>query len=571
MKQGRWISELCCLVSLIAVGCGSDQSRKPAHFPTQESSQRHHNYSSAWIYTIGEVDAVGQPECNKASELIEGEVNCSGQACRYARDLSRDYLAACGKAAPGGHVTRIQELMPVFEAHTSEPAADCTDMAARWVTQGCGTDGACETSVQRWATRCGPLVQSPLVVQILERVIENSLREPRRVKLDVHGCDDFARELREAETCVMLRDCESALPKVDQYMARCAEGKRRVVPLRVAFSMVRIQLGAQQEFKPITLANQKALLETLPGLLVLTDNSGLVYTVCGERVTDLNAYLDKRQNCEKGEVVLLRAVPRTGGPELDIVHVAHESDATYATAFPNLFVSGETAERERRAIARFDKVLTGEPESNLSSWLSRLNQAYASLPNSLRRSDRVHKLFVQHEQELSARLRELTEAKLRLVRRHTSELEFVSFVRRAVKLPFSDVTNEGGIEWGAACDLSELAFGDELKSTHDMLAALQHKASNPRLRGTEAFAELLSAAAKQSKACETAKRQYAEVLTAFDICAGGEKACTEDEQKTLWNQLTGARSQWRSARAREIVLRVSAGSDDRSSSACSNL
>ena len=183
----------------------------------------------------------------------------------------------------------------------------------------------------------------------------------------------------------------------------------------------------------------------------------------------------------------------------------------------------------------------------------------------------MRKTFAQHGQDLSTRLGELAEAKLRLARHHTSELELVSFVRRATRLPFSDVTSEGVVEWGATCDLSELALGDEIKATGDKLATLRQKANNSRLRGTEAFAELISAAARQGKVCETAKRQYSETLTAFDICTGGEKACAAEELKALWSQLLQARSQWRSARSREIVLRVSASSDDRSSSACSNL
>ena len=575
MKQARWVLGFCGFSLFATAGCGADQAPKSPRSLREEATRPRHNFSGAWIYTIGEVDSLGQADCDKAADLIDGEVKCNGQACRFARNLSRDYLASCRKVHKPERVSRIQELVVTFETRGSEPSVACTEKAAQWVAHGCGTDGACESAVQRWATHCGPVVRSPLTVHILERVIENSLREPRRVKLDVHGCDDFAKQLREAERCVMLRDCENGLPMVEQYMLRCAEGERHIVPLRVAFSMVRVQLGAQQELKPIALANQKALLETLPGLLVLSDNSGLVYKVCGEPVAELNAYLDRRQKCEKGEVALLRAVPRAGGPELGIVNVAHESDAVYSASFPNLFVNGEAAERERRALEQFNQLLTAEPDSNLSAWLSRLNQAYASLPNSLRRSEQIRQVFAQHDAQLVAPLRELTESKLRLLRRHASDLELVSFVRRAAKLPFSDVTNDGAVEWGATCDLSELALGDEVKAANaaiaEKLATLKQKANNPRFRGTEVFSELLTAANRQAKTCTNSKRKNLEILTAFDICTGGEKSCGEDELKTLWGQMASARTQWRSARAREIVLRVSAGSDDRSSAACSSL
>lgn len=563
------------MVFLPILGCGADSPAKPAHTPPGETSQRRHNYSAAWIYAIGEVDSLGPAECDKALNLLEGEINCSGQACRYARDTARDYLASCRKVHASGQVARIRELTPTFEARAAEPPVACTEKTTDWVAHGCGTDAACESAIQRWATRCANVVQSPLTIQILERIIENSLSEPRRVKIDVRGCGDFAKDLREVENCANLLDCENAVPKTAEYMLRCAEGKRHIVPLREALSIARVQLGAEAEFKPLALANQKVLLETLPGLLILSDNSGVVFQACGELASDLNSYLDLRKKCEKGDVVLLRAIPRSGGPELDRVKIAHESDEIYASAFPNLFVKGEAAERERRALDRFNHILASEATSDLLTWLSHINRAFAALPISQRRSDQVRQSFVQHDAELVTPLRELADAKLRLIRHHTSELELAAFIRRALKLPFSDVTTDGVTEWGAVCDLSEFALGDELKLAYagyaNKLLPVQQKAIKTKFTGTQGFAELLSAANQQGKACANAKQQNSEVVTAFDICTSGEKSCTTDEQKSLWRQFVSSRSQWRSARTREIILKVSAGSDDRPSGACSSL
>jgi hypothetical protein len=557
------------------LGCGPDAPVKRTHSPGDESAQRRHNYSAAWIYAIGEVDSLGSTECSKAANLLEGETNCKARSCRYARELARDYLASCQTAGGTEQIARVKELLPKFEGRSQEPAVDCTEKAIGWITHGCGANGACEEAVQHWATRCASVVQSPLTVQILERVVENSLAEPRRVKIDVHGCEDFTKNLREGETCAKLLECENALPKVEQYMARCAEGKRHQVPLRDAFSIAHVQLGADREFKPIALANQKVLLDTVPGLLILSDSSGFVYKVCGDLVTDLGSYLELRQKCVKGDVVLLRALPGKDGPELEMVNVDHESDEMYAAAYPSLFVKGEAAQRETLALERFSRALSNDSTSNLSSWLSALNQAYAALPTSLRRSERVSQLFKQNDASLVAPLRELGDAKLRMVRQRKTELEMAAFIRRALRLPFSDVTTAGVVEWGAASDLSELTLGDELKLAYaaysEKLVAFQQKTIKTKFRGTEGFAEFLSSSNQQGKVCASAAQQISEALTAFDMCAGSEKSCSADERKELWNRLAAARSQWRAARAKEIVFRVTAGSDDRSSSACSHL
>ncbi len=575
MARSSWLWAVGTLWFACMSGCGPDAPVKRTHLPQDESAQRHHNYSAAWIYTIGEVDSLGSTECSKAANLLEGETNCKARICRYARELARDYLASCRTAGGSKQVSRVQELLPKFEGRSQEPAVDCTEKAIGWITHGCGTNGACEEAIRSWATRCANTVQSPLTVQILERVVENSLAEPRRVKIDVHGCEDFTKDLREGESCAKLVDCESALPKAEQYVLRCSEGKRHAVALRDAFSIAHVQLGADREFKPIALSNQKVLLDNVPGLLILSDNSGFVYKVCGDWVTDLGSYLELRQKCVKGDVVLLRAVPRKDGPELVIATVDHESDEFYTTAYPSLSVKGEASQRESRALQRLDQVLKSDSISNLSSWLAELNQAYAALPISLRRSDKVSQLFKQNDASLVAPLRELADAKLRMVRQRKTELEMVVFIRRALKLPFSDVTMTGVVEWGGAGDLSELALGEEMKLAYaaysEQFLSLQQKASKTKFKGTEGFAELLSSSNQQGKVCGTAQQHIAEALTAFDICAGGEKSCTADERKELWNQLNGARGKWRTARAREIVLKVSAGSDDRSSSACSRL
>jgi hypothetical protein len=554
------------------MGCGADAPAKRAQGPRGERSGQRHSYSSAWIYSVGEVDSVGATECKKAYSLIDGERECTGRACQVGRDMARDYLASCSDVDPD-HLSQVRELSNVLRERASQPPTSCSDKPNHWIKDGCGTNGACESEVGRWATRCANRIHSPLTVQILERVIENSFSEPHRVKLDIHGCEDFAKELRKVESCDKAFDCQDALPKAEQFLQRCAEGKRLVLSVRDAFGVARVQLGADKEFKAIPVATQTAQVESQPSLPILADNSGLVFKVCDEMTTSVANYVDQRQRCENGEVVLLRAVKRGTGPELDIVRVPHQSDRKFQAAFPSLLVIGENSEREKRGLQSLNQALDALGGATLANGFKAINQAYAALPPSARRSDAARQLFVQHDAGLVAWANELGDAKARIAKTRTNELELIGFMRRTLKFPFSDVTCEGVVQLGSTCDLSELALGQELGASYAAYAGKLEKwadtLAKSKLKGTGGFAAVVAAANQQTKNCTASKKQAAEARASFDSCITGQKPCGDDDPKTF-AQLESARSNWRTARAKEIVLKVSAGAEDKLSAECSS-
>ena len=564
---------LAC-ATLLLLGCGADAPAKRVNGPRSKDSGQRHSYSTAWIYSVGEVDSLGATECKKAYSLIDGERECDGRACQPGRDIARDYLASCSGADSGDHLSQVRELSTVLRQRASQPPTSCSDKPNHWISDGCGKNGACESDVQRWATRCANRIHSPLTVQILERVVENSLSEPHRVKLDIHGCEDFATELRKVENCDKAFDCQDALPKAEQFMQRCAEGKRQVVSVRDAFSVARVQLGAEKEFKAIPVASQTAQMESQPSLPMLADNSGLVFKVCDEMTTNVATYVEQRQRCENGEVVLLRAVKRGSGPELDVVRVPHLSDQKYQVAFPSLLVIGEKSEREKRALQSLNQALEALGGATLANGFKAVNQAYAALPSSARRSDAARQLFVQHDAGLVAWANELADAKARLAKARTNELELVAFMRRALKLPFSDVTCQGVVQWGATCDLSELALGQELGSSYAAYAGKLEKwadiLARSKLKGTEGFASVVAAANQQTRHCAASKKQASDARAIFDSCITGQKTCSAEEPKPPWTQLESARIKWQTARAKELVLQVSAGAEDKLSAECSD-
>ncbi len=571
MKSRTLTGAVSIAVALTMLSCGSDAPVKHAHSPGQAGSQRRHNYSAAWIYSVGEVDSLGASDCAKARSLLEGERDCNGQACRPARDIARDYLASCGSIDSPDQVSKVKRGFESLRQSAAQPPYQCTDKVNHWMTDGCGGDGACQPDVQRWATRCAAKIRSPLTVQILERVIENSLTEPHRVKLDVQGCPDLAKSLNQTKNCSISLTCDAALLAAAQYLARCAEGKNGEVPLREALSIARITLDAEKDFKPIAVTAQPLELDTTLTAPILSDLSGQVLKVCGEPTTDLGGYLDQRRQCENGEVVLLRAASRDGNRDLGLVRAPHRSDEAFALAFPGFAMRNEDKERDKRGLAQLNQVLDSLGTSREAA-LKALNTAYAALPLSLRRSDRVRQVLAQHETVLIPIMRELSDAKTGELTGHLSGPALVSLVNRALKLPFSDVSADGQVRTGAVCDLSELSFGPELKTVHDAYANpwtnLEQRAAKTKIKGTPTAKSLSAFARKQAKICGTARQHAMAAVSQFNACLSAREPCDNDEQKVLWQKLRSARDQWREARAREIVLNVSAGLDDTPSDAC---
>ena len=442
--------------TLALCGCGADVPAQRAQVGRRESAEKHRNFSTAWIYSVGEVDSVGAAECQKAFRVIDQERQCNGRACQLARDMARDYLEACVGADSNEQVSQIRELAIPLRERAAQPPYSCTDKPSHWISSGCERNSSCEADVQRWATRCASRIHSPLTVHILERVVENSLSDPHRVQLDVHGCEEFGKDLRLVENCDKAFDCQDALPKVDLFMQRCAEGKRQMVSLREAFSVARIQLVAEREYKPIALSSQVAQIETLPRIPILNDASGFAFKVCDAMVSSVSAYVDQRQKCEKGELVLLRAVKKETGNELDFVRVPHPSDPKFQAVFPALLVRGEVAEREKRGAEKLNDALASAKGASLANAFALVNQTYAMLPLTARRSDAVRKQFAAHDADLVAMLSEIGAAKARIAKTRTSELELIAFMRRSIRFPFADVGTDGVVQLSSSAELERI-------------------------------------------------------------------------------------------------------------------
>jgi hypothetical protein len=334
------------LTVVVTNACGSDAKQRRDPSLVNGSSAPHHDYTSTWVYAVGEVDAPTASDCRKAIALVEADSECVGSACKYGINLLNDFQGVCSKLSTPSQRQKARELRSALLPRTTQPPSECAHKVDDWLDRGCGKDGACEPDIRQWATHCSDEVKSPLAMHLLERLIENSLGDPRRVKFDVQGCNESKKKLAEAAQCGKPFDCEDALKHVDDYVERCAEGNHAGLPLEQAAQVMRIRFGANKSTDPIPIAKSKTKIVSQSGFLAFADGTGAVLHVCDEPVTDLANYVAQRRKCQHGEVTVFESIATGDGTSLEVRHYRHESDASFTASHPQLLVQGEAGSRK---------------------------------------------------------------------------------------------------------------------------------------------------------------------------------------------------------------------------------
>lgn len=565
------------VIPLLAA-CGGEPNVRTKTPRLPVTSENKHDYGSTWVYTVGEVDSPTQADCAKALSYLEGDAECVGHACQRATSLVRDYQYACKKFATADERAKVQILSKEFAERAAKVTTPCLEKVENWLERGCGDDGACEARVQRWATQCSGSTKSRLIIHLLERLIENSLQEPRRVKLDTRSCTDFGKTVDEAARCDTPFACEDALPKVDEYVLRCAQGPSRAVELSTALNIVKIRMGAEKPIDPIALTDDTSVAPKLAVGLPLIDKSGAVLKVCGEPTTELKGYLEQRSRCKDGSVTLLRATATAEGRVLGLVTVPHLSDEQYQAAYPMLWVQGEADARAESALAVFSEAMKTLPELALEDFpnaLAKVNIAYGNLPVALRQSQKLSRVLAPHDSALAPLFAIIASAKVSVAGTKLDSLVFSEFLRRSETLVFADLSKSGNIEIGERVDLSELLTKDALPvafaAYEKGLEKLRKQALKRKLDSTVDVAAARARMAEESRACTTARNQYVEQQKQFEQCLMTTEGCPQERLHQLTTGLFAAKAAWQGARVREIIAKVSAGQPTIPSAVCGNL
>lgn len=554
-------------------GCGPEQATQKNPSLADAALGPRHDYTSTWVYAVGEVNAPTARDCSKALTFVEAESDCIGAACKYGNNLVRDFEFGCQKVATAEQRQRAAELRSRLAPRAAKPPTDCAQQVEDWLERGCGREGACEPQIQHWATRCLEEIRSPLALHLLERLVENSMREPRRVKFDVRSCAEYEKKLEEAASCSKQFDCEDAMPRIDEYLDRCAEPKRKAIALTQAVQIARIRSGAEKPFTPIPLTEGRSKATGSPGILPLAAGGGAVVTVCGDTVSDLATYLEQRKKCNSGEIGLLMPVDGADGLNLEQKTLWHESDSAFLGSYSKLLVEGEAEVREGKLFDEFAATLGAMSKtSDLAGAFERTNLAYAALSPSLRQSAKLYAALAGQDAALVKLFGLLGDQKARLFGRRLNDRELLGLLRRSEKLVFADMSNKGRVDIGKSCQLSELMLEQVLPlafaAYKTKLIRARQLVEQRQITPEDDIAAVRSTLMTYTRACSAARVQVGSVQKEVERCSASADACDAMERSQLATQLDGARDAWREARVQEILMKVTLGQPEAPSAVC---
>lgn len=561
MNSRLLVAPTLVALSLSLSACGGSKPKKPVA-PDFRVTTHAYDYSTGWIDIVGSTEEPTERDCTAAYQAIEADRECQGRACKPVSGIAKDFLARCGRVASSSYRAEVARVDDLFKVQVQMSPNACTERVERWLKEGCGEDGACEPSLQRLATRCNEKLKSPLLIHMLENLIERSLTEPRRVKLDTRSCDFFAEEMRKVGGCDSTFNCEDALPKIAQYELRCGEGPHSALPIGDALVALRIELGAGRELKPRAILDKPVMLPAQEAPLALVFQGGAVLSVCGESPKELSSYLAARKACDKGELTAVLVSGAQGERTLKYLKLPHPSDAAFLERYPTLVLEGEADARRKASLETYEaslKALTEDEVTagNLREHLGAFLRAYEALPLELRRSKEARDILAARDDDWGPFFRALGDAKVKSVGKKVSSLELVGFARRGLSLAFADIDHDGNIKTGARNAASSLNLEEVLPLAFAEYTARLAKLE-PRLRKAkvedEEFEGAASALATAREDCTSAAAKYKAAQEAILGCAAVKPDCEASVVTEALTHLHEEAAAFYDARARAAMF-----------------
>jgi hypothetical protein len=447
LRQVSWFAPLV-LVGLVSA-CGSATkapvtARRAPDAPDPKSSE--------WLYATRGFGGDLHQECSFVHQAIQAEQGCRAGACLYSARLARDWVSRCGASMPE-KVEEVSTLASEFELRKSGESYQCLEEIKPILDNGCPPDGSCEGKAQAWTARCSGIVASPLVVSILESRVESSLGD-RRVKLDRRNCDAITDELFAARTCQPGFECERALPAVEKYRQSCVS-LGGMPSFKQAVAEIVIRAGAGESPKPIEVVPRGPELTTEDYPVPLADGSGIILWVCGTTPTSLKHYLELREQCKDGDVVVIR---RSGSRSEGLVRFGRApfpDDPTFLSLYPSLVAAGEVEARVKAGIDRLVDTLKEAVVALPTAGLPYKPESAAALIRALDAESFAVRHSGPQPPELKHRDAELIELFRALGewKRQVAELQrpenFTPFMYRSMRRPLADLAPNGSVEFGA--------------------------------------------------------------------------------------------------------------------------
>jgi hypothetical protein len=543
MRTLRWLTLPALFVVVACVP--KPAKRPPDDTPFVEDEWAKTSTVPEWLHVTRGAAGSKEAECKVVLEAVKGEAACSGALCAHGRDLAASFLERCVSRLPGAKDEVVAIRDRLAEAAAQKPDA-CAAEAEVLFRDECG-DGttSCQETAQKWATRCAKATGSPVVVLLLQRLVERKAKDGSASPIDARSCDELRDDMAKGVTCAQRFACEDVVSRVFTYRSWCEDaGKPTVATAAIELSII---AGAGQSSGPIAaLASPERLAPTeLP--LVLADGLGAVYQVCEQRAVGLPSYLEGRRACEGGKLVASR-IYRTGNDvEVRLGVLDYPGDAQFQRRYPSLVVAGELAARDAELLPAFEaelaRLVTLGDAGEAAKALSRLVVSHAA---PLRRSAPLREALVARDAALVPALGALARAKV-AAGAPKRGLELVGFAARAKTWPFAEVSGEGPAAPGQwSRDAAALELGSRMLLSMaayvDALAPLAKAASNVR-PDAGAAGDALTRGSEAASACGAAEKRFREAERALVDCAFAATPCDADRTDSLAKQAEQAQQE----------------------------
>jgi hypothetical protein len=552
MRHAFFLLPLLAL-PLATAACPTERMPPPKDALAPEDEWSRIPPSKEWLYATSEFNGPHKAECEHVLGWVKGEDACKASFCEHGRDLAGEWLTRCTNLAPPEAVATVRGLQGTLGGRTSEKPSDCARRYEDLVRDGCGEDKTCEATGQRWATRCAKSEGTPLVLRILQRTIERKMEQGADpLKLDHRTCEELRVDVMEAGRCKDRFVCADAIPKVTAYRDRCeTEADRPSLAVAVAEMTVLVGSG-KPSVEPILINAGGSGLEPGQVPVMLEDKSGGVITVCEERASDLERYVNARRGCSAGKMVVARAFQNPShGVEVRAGSLDFPDDATFSARYPTIVGAGELELRDRELAAALGAELgkaadLGRTAAGAAEAGRMVAKAAITHALAIKRSPAVRAVFAKHDGDLAPALREIARAKIAATKGKVAPADAAGLLNRGKTRAFADLAADGSVQIDAASRGFTLDTTTFLpRATESYFGVL--KAARPRKVDAKTVKAEKARGTTEAQTCGAWIKKLSETKKALASCNFGLEPCDDAKQAALVKGVDEARRSVESA------------------------